>query len=48
VSYRPWLEERALSQMGGLPTEALNVLVGVLARICETRMTGCSAGPCGR
>jgi hypothetical protein len=35
VSYRPWLEERALRQMGGLPDEALDVLVRALARICE-------------
>ena len=35
MSYRPWLEERALRQMGGLPAEALDVLVRVLARICE-------------
>jgi hypothetical protein len=31
VSYRPWLEERALRQMGNLPAGALDVLV----RICE-------------
>jgi hypothetical protein len=35
VSYRPWLEERALRQMGGLPAGALDVLVRALARICE-------------
>jgi hypothetical protein len=35
VSYRPWLEERALRQMGGLPAEALDVLARALARICE-------------
>jgi hypothetical protein len=35
VSYRPWLEERALRQMGDLPAEALDVLVRVLVRICE-------------
>jgi hypothetical protein len=35
VSYRPWLEERALRQMGGLPPGALDVLVRVLTRICE-------------
>jgi hypothetical protein len=35
VSYRPWLEERALRQMGGLPAEALEVLVRTVARICE-------------
>ena len=35
MSYRPWLEERALRQMRGLPAEALDVLVRVLARIWE-------------
>jgi hypothetical protein len=35
VSYRPWLEERALRQMGGLPPDALDVLVRTLARICD-------------
>ena len=35
MSYRPWLEELALRQMGGLPAEALDVLVRALARIFE-------------
>ena len=35
MSYRPWLEEQALRQMGKLPTEALDVLVRAMARICE-------------
>jgi hypothetical protein len=35
VSYRPWLEEQALRQMGGLPAEALDLLVRTMARICE-------------
>lgn len=35
MSYRPWLEERALRQMGGLPPDALDVLVRTLARICD-------------
>ena len=35
MSYRPWLEERALRQMGGLPPEAFDVLTRTLARICE-------------
>jgi hypothetical protein len=34
VSYRPFLEESALRQMGGLPGEALDVLVERMARIC--------------
>ena len=35
MSYRPWLEERALRQMRALPDEALDVLVRALVRICE-------------
>ena len=35
MSYRPWLEERALRQMGNLPAGALDVLVRALVRICE-------------
>ena len=35
MSYRPWLEEQALRQMGGLPPEALDVLIRAVARICE-------------
>ena len=35
MSYRPWLEERALRQMGGLPDDALDLLARTLARICD-------------
>ncbi len=35
MSYRPWLEDRALRQMGGLPAEALDLLARAMARICE-------------
>jgi len=35
VSYRPWLDGEALRQMGGLPPDALDVLVRTMARICE-------------
>lgn len=35
MSYRPWLEERALRQMSGLPPGALDVLVRTLIRICD-------------
>jgi hypothetical protein len=35
VSYRPWLEEQALRQMGKLPAEALDALVRAMTRICE-------------
>ena len=35
MSYRPWLEKQALRQMGGLPTEALDLLARAIAGICE-------------
>jgi len=35
VSYRPWLGEQVLRQMRGLPTDGFDLLVQVLARICE-------------
>lgn len=35
MTYRPWLAEQALRQMGGLPAEALDVLVQTMARICD-------------
>jgi len=35
VSYRPWLEDRALRQMDGLPAEALDLLARAMARICD-------------
>jgi hypothetical protein len=35
VSYRPWLEDRTLRQMGRLPAEALDILAQTMARICE-------------
>jgi len=34
VTWRPWLEDRALRQMQGLPSEAFDMLVRTLARIC--------------
>jgi hypothetical protein len=34
VNWRPWLEDRALRQMQGLPPEAFDMLVRTLARIC--------------
>lgn len=34
MSYLPFLEESALHQMGGLPGDALDVLVERVARIC--------------
>jgi hypothetical protein len=35
VNWRPWLEDRALRQMQGLPSEAFDMLVRTLARICD-------------
>ena len=35
VSYRPWLGEQVLRQMRGLPAGGFDLLVQVLARICE-------------
>jgi hypothetical protein len=35
VNWRPWLEDRALRQMQGLPPEAFDMLVRTLARICD-------------
>ena len=45
MSYRPWLEERALRQMGGLPPDALDVLVRTLARICDDPYDRLFRGP---
>jgi len=35
MSYRPLLGEQVLRQMNGLPAEGFDLLVQVLARICE-------------
>ena len=35
MSYRPWLGEQVLRQMRGLPAEGFDLLIRVLARICE-------------
>ena len=34
MKYRPWLAERALQQMYGLPAAAFDLLVTVLVRVC--------------
>ena len=34
MSYRPHLEARVLRQMRGLPDDAFDTLVRVLARVC--------------
>ena len=43
--WRPWLEDRALHQMQGLPSEAFDMLVRTLARICDDPYDRCSARP---
>ena len=35
MTWRPWLEGHALRQMQGLPSEAFDMLVRTLARICD-------------
>ena len=35
MTWRPWLEDRALRQMQGLPSEAFDMMVQMLARICD-------------
>jgi hypothetical protein len=35
VSYRPDLSERALSQLGAFPTQALGELAKAMAEVCE-------------
>jgi hypothetical protein len=35
VSYRPWLGEQVLRQMRGLPAGWFDLLMQVVARICE-------------
>lgn len=35
MSWRSWLEDRALRQMQGLPSEAFDMLVQTLVRICD-------------
>jgi hypothetical protein len=35
VSYRPYLEPSALRHLGGLPERAFDMLVTLLARICD-------------
>lgn len=35
MTYRPDLSERALSQLGGFPTDALGALAAAMADVCE-------------
>jgi hypothetical protein len=43
VSYRPYLEPGALRQMHGLPEQAFDMLVTLLARICDDPYDPCPA-----
>ena len=45
MSWRPWLEDRALRQMQGLPSEAVDMLVRTLARICNDPDDPASSAP---
>jgi hypothetical protein len=44
VSYRPHLESGALRQMHGLPEQAFDMLVTLLARICDDPACSAPAG----
>lgn len=35
MTYKPDLSERALSQLGGFPTDALTALTQAMAEVCE-------------
>ena len=45
MSYRPYLESGVLGQMQGLPEQAFDMLVTLLARICDDPYDPCSARP---
>jgi hypothetical protein len=47
VSYRPFLESGALRQMGGLPEQAFDMLVTLLARICDDPYDPVFSAPTG-
>jgi hypothetical protein len=47
VSYRPYLESSALRQMGGLPEQAFDMLVTLLARICDDPYDPVFSAPTG-
>jgi hypothetical protein len=47
VSYRPFLESGALRQMQGLPEQAFDKLVTLLARICDDPYDPVSSAPTG-
>lgn len=47
MSYRPYLEAGALRQMNGLPEQAFDVLVTLLARICDDPYDPVFSAPTG-
>ncbi|MER6816443.1 hypothetical protein ABT299_44880 [Spirillospora sp. NPDC000708] len=49
MSYRPWLDqERVLRQMPGLPPEAFDLLVRLMARVCEDPYDRVISAPTGK
>jgi hypothetical protein len=48
VTFRPHLEQRVLRQMTGLPDDAFDLLVQVLARICRDPYDRVHSAPTGR
>jgi hypothetical protein len=47
VSYRPALEESVLQQMRGLPSEAFDMLVRLLVRVCDDPYDRLFSAPAG-
>jgi hypothetical protein len=47
VNYRPYLESGALRQMQGLPEQAFDMLVTLLARICDDPYDPVFSAPTG-
>jgi hypothetical protein len=47
VSYRPYLESDALRQMHGLPEQGFDMLVTLLARICDDPYDPVFSAPTG-
>lgn len=47
MSYRPYLEPSALRQMSGLPEQAFDMLVTLIARICENPYDPVFSAPTG-
>ena len=47
MSYRPFLESGALRQMQGLPEQAFDMLVSLLARICDDPFDPVFSAPTG-